>query len=168
MNSTDETNPPSITGSEHLGRRVTDQCEGKPKNLIRLLNRLKEEGGIPYQEFLPPLKLPAKISVVRLDQAPSRQVIADIAGRYAESDNKVFHGWVAVTAGFVMKLGFSTQPSPIHPPNIPNLYHADIVIPSPEEEARHERRNHAIQLEAKAKWIQWTGNFEIAPSPNSN
>ena len=146
---------PPIRNDERLGRRVTDPRGKKPRRLLRLLSQLKAGGSVPYQEFLSPLKLPARISADRLDQAPTRREMADIALRDAKSNGDVFHGWAAVTAEVAALRKRTVQPSPIFPPHPPNPYHADIIIPGDEEEARHARRGHAENLAESAEWLEW-------------
>ena len=156
MSGTDKNHPaPPIRSDERLGRRVTDPRGKKPRRLHRLLKRLKAGGGVPYQEFLSPLKLPAQISADRVDQAPTRRAMAGIALRDAQSGGGVFHGWAAVTAEVTAQNGRKVQPSPVGPPHPPNPHHADIVIPGDEEEARHARRSHAENLAENAEWLEW-------------
>ena len=147
--------PPSIQAGEILGRRVKDEIGKKQRNLIRLLNRWNNNGTVPYQEFLSPNKLPSKISVDRLDQAPTLQEIGNIALHNAEIEDKVFHGWVTIAARVIEKLGLSVEPSPDYESRPPNPHHADIVISDDEEDARYTRVDHAKSLAENAKWLPY-------------
>lgn len=149
------TTHPPIQGGEILGRRVKDEIGKKQRNLIRLLNRCNNNGTVPYQEFLSPNKLPSKISVDRLDQAPTLQEIGNIALHNAKIENKVFHGWVTIVARVIEKPGLTVEPSPDYESRPPNVHHADIVISDDEEEAKHARVDHAKSLAENAKWFPY-------------
>lgn len=154
MNNADATPPaPPVQNNERLGRRVTDPI-GKERRLKRLLKQLETTGGgVPFQEFLSPLKQPDKISVDRLDLMSSPQEIGNIALRDAKTEGRVFHGWVVVIAGHVFWLGFAVEPSPIYPPLPPNPCHADIVFLGSAEEINFARKMHAENLAENAKWL---------------
>ena len=152
-----------IRDSERLGRRVSDDQGKPPRRLTRLLKQIGAGNSIPYQEFLSPEKLPAQISVDRLDEAGSGREMAEIALRDAQSAGKIFHGWAWVSARAAFEMNREVRPSPVPRPN-PNPYHADIIIPGGKEAAIHSRRMHAETLAENAKWLEWREREKSRPN----
>ena len=128
----------SLLKRDKLGRRAKSQTQA----------RKAESGGkVSWRVFEPPA-VRDEISVDRLGVAPDDKV-AEIARR---EFNEKFYGWYVLTVRDVIRAGCTARRSETDS----NPYHADIVCPEGDSNARkHVVREFARQLALRAKFKRW-------------
>jgi hypothetical protein len=128
--------PETISDTEGLGRAIfdTQKAARAARDGAIHPNVFREKDGV------------RELSVDRLSYGSH----LEIAKFHDRERGRTCLGWGSVTGEIARQNGRSVNPDPIKPDN---LFHALIVLPTLDDEARDTQQEHAVELATAATWV---------------